>query len=57
MEKNEFLLNSTCTDTQLNLIELNLELSIDERIDQLQSSVSLIEEMRKSLNKINENRL
>lgn len=44
----------TCTDEQLNLIEINLNLSIDERINQLQSAVNLIEEMR---NAINENRL
>lgn len=43
----------TCTDEQLNLIEINLSLSIDERINQLQSAVNLIEEMRSS---INENR-
>ena len=44
------------TDEQVSLIELNLELSIDERIDQLQSAVELIEEMRNSLNVLNENR-
>jgi hypothetical protein len=44
----------TCTDEQLSLIEINLSLSIDERINQLQSAVNLIEEMR---NAINENRL
>lgn len=43
----------TCTDEQLSLIEINLNLSIDERINQLQSAVNLIEEMR---NAINENR-
>ena len=43
------------TNEQLNLIELNLELSIDERIDQLQSAVDLIEEMRSALNSSNEN--
>ena len=41
---------------QLNLIERNLELSIDERINQLQSAVDLIEEMRRSLREVNENR-
>lgn len=41
---------------QLNLIERNLELSIDERIIQLQSAVDLIEEMRRSLKEVNENR-
>lgn len=44
----------TCTDEQISLIEINLNLSIDERINQLQSAVNLIEEMR---NAINENRL
>lgn len=47
-------IQKTCTDEQLNLIEINLNLSIDERINQLQSAVNLIEEMR---NAINENRL
>jgi hypothetical protein len=42
---------------QINLIELNLELSIEERIQQLQSAVDLIEEMRNSLKGSNENRL
>ena len=41
---------------QINLIELNLELSIDERIEQLQNAVSLIEEMRNSLKESDENR-
>ena len=41
---------------QINLIELNLELSIEERIEQLQNAVSLIEEMRTSLKEANENR-
>jgi hypothetical protein len=43
-------------DDQLNLIELNLELSVDERINQLQSAVDLIEEMRNSIKEINEDR-
>lgn len=43
-------------EDQLNLIELNLEMSIDERINQLQSAVDLIEEMRRSLREVNENR-
>jgi hypothetical protein len=47
-------IQKTCADEQLNLIEINLNLSIDERINQLQSAVNLIEEMR---NAINENRL
>lgn len=42
---------------QINLIELNLELSIEERIQQLQSAVDLIEEMQASLKGSNENRL
>ena len=44
-------------DDQLNLIDQNLELSVDERINQLQSAVELIEEMRRSLREVNENRL
>ncbi len=43
-------------DDQLNLIERNLEMSVDERINQLQSAVDLIEEMRSSLKERNENR-
>lgn len=42
---------------QLNLIEHNLESSVDERINQLQSAVDLIEEMRSSLKEVNEDRL
>lgn len=38
-------------DDQLNLIERNLELSVDERIDQLQSAIDLIEEMRRFFKK------
>jgi hypothetical protein len=49
--------NPSLSDDQLSLIERNLELSIDERIEQLQSAVELIEEMRKSLKERNENRL
>jgi hypothetical protein len=45
------------TPEQINLIELNLELSVEERIQQLQSAVDLIEEMRASLKDSNENRL
>lgn len=44
-------------DDQLNLIERNLEMSVDERINQLQSAVDLIEEMRQSLKESNEDRL
>ncbi len=40
---------------QLSLIEINLKLSVDERIDQLQSALNLIEEMRSSLDSTNEN--
>jgi hypothetical protein len=49
--------NPSLSDDQLSLIERNLEMSIDERIEQLQSAVELIEEMRKSLKERNENRL
>jgi hypothetical protein len=49
--------NPPLSDDQLSLIERNMELSIDERIEQLQSAVELIEEMRKSLKERNENRL
>ena len=45
------------SDDQLNLVERNLELSVDERINQLQSAIDLIEEMRSSLKEINEDRL
>ncbi len=48
---------SLLSPEQLNLIELNLELSIEERIQQLQNAVDLIEEMKASLEKTNENRL
>lgn len=46
---------STITSEQLSHIEMNLELSIDERIDQLQSALNLIEEMRSSLDSSCEN--
>lgn len=45
------------SDEQLSLIERNLEMTVDERIDQLQSAVDLIEEMRNSIKEKNENRL
>ena len=45
---------SMLSDDQLSIIERNLELSVDERINQLQSAVELIEEMRSSLKEINE---
>jgi hypothetical protein len=45
------------SDEQLSLIDRNLSLSVDERIEQLQSAVELIEEMRNSLKERNENRL
>lgn len=40
---------------QISHIEMNLNLSIDERIDQLQSAVSLIEEMKSALADSDEN--
>lgn len=40
---------------QINLIELNLELTFEERILQLQSAVDLIEEMRNSMKESNKN--
>lgn len=40
---------------QLSLVEINLKLSVDERIDQLQSALNLIEEMRSALNTSDEN--
>jgi hypothetical protein len=43
------------SDEQLSLIERNLEISVDERIDQLQSAVNLIEEMRNALKNSDEN--
>ena len=45
------------SDDQVSLIERNLELSVDERINQLQSAVDLIEEMRNSLRGMDEDRL
>jgi hypothetical protein len=47
----------TIINEQISLIDHNLQLSINERIEQLQSAVELIEEMRTSLTKSNENRL
>jgi hypothetical protein len=44
----------TIINEQISLIDHNLQLSINERIEQLQSAVELIEEMRKSLAKSNE---
>jgi hypothetical protein len=49
-------LQTNLPDDQLNLIERNLEMSVDERMNQLQSAVDLIEEMKSSLKEINENR-
>lgn len=46
---------SDISPEQLDLIESNLTLSIDERIDQLQSAVNFIEEMKSSLAASNEN--
>lgn len=59
MEKDTLASNSSqiLTNDQLKLIERNLELSVDERINQLQSAVELIEEMRNYLRGMNENRL
>jgi hypothetical protein len=48
-------IESIINPEQLSHIEMNLQLSIDERIDQLQSAVNLIEEMRSSLDSYNEN--
>jgi hypothetical protein len=48
-------IESILSPEQLSHIEMNLQLSIDERIDQLQSAVNLIEKMRSSLNSSNEN--
>ena len=45
---------SLCPE-QFSHIEMYLQLSIDDRIDQLQSAVNLIEEMRSSLDSSNEN--
>ena len=45
------------SEDQLKMIERNLELSVDERIGQLQSAINLIEEMRASLKGMNENQL
>lgn len=48
-------IESTINPEQLSHIEMNLQLSVDERIDQLQSAINPIEEMRSSLNSTNEN--
>ncbi len=58
----DILISSTHQDNlltpeQMNLIDLNLELSVEERLQQLQNAVDLIEEMRASLKESNENRL
>lgn len=45
------------SEDQLNIINRNLEMSVDERINQLQSAIDLIEEMRTSLKGMNENQL
>lgn len=45
------------TAEQLSAIEYNLSLSIDERILQLQAAVELIEELRRAMDEVNENRL
>jgi hypothetical protein len=42
-------------EDQLSLIKINMELTYEERIIQLQSAVNLIEEMKESLKKLNEN--
>jgi hypothetical protein len=44
------------TPEQLSAIEYNLGLSIEERIIQLQSAVELIEELRRAMDEVNENR-
>lgn len=45
-------IEATIKPEQLSHIEMNLQLSIDERIDQLQNAVNLIEEMRASLDSL-----
>jgi hypothetical protein len=47
---------NSLSSEQLSLVERNLELSVDERINQLQSAIELIEEMRNSLKERNEDR-
>jgi hypothetical protein len=42
-------------EDQMSLIKINLELTYEERIIQLQSALNLIEEMQESLKLINEN--
>lgn len=42
---------------QISLLERNLEMTVDERIEQLQAAVDLIFEMRKGLKERNENEL
>lgn len=47
---------NSLSSEQVSLVERNLELSVDERINQLQSAIELIEEMRNSLKERNEDR-
>ena len=45
------------SDEQISMIDFNLGLSIDERITQLQSALNLIEELRRSMDELNDHRL
>jgi hypothetical protein len=45
-DKNQF---NTVSEETLSLLKRNFEMSVDERIDQLQSAVDLIEEMNTAL--------
>lgn len=54
---NIFTTENALSHEQMSLLKRNLELSVDERINQLQSAVELIEEMRNSLKEKNEDKL
>jgi len=43
------------TEEQLSLLERNLKLTVDERLNQLQSAVSFIEELRFAVRNLNGN--
>lgn len=46
---------SQLSPEQNNLIDLNLELTTEERIQRLQSALNLIEELREAMEKPDEN--
>ena len=56
LKQTDLLTDDEMTAEQLSAIEYNLGLSIEERIMQLQSAVELIEELRRGMDEVNENR-